>query len=113
MTARARARWIIFGASAVGLSININIEYHMSLLQWHLKINAVPTTDEDFTIIKASGRAAEYDVELYRFSPAVENITDIIVECNWEFLPDDNLQIGFANTDTNNVAVEVIMGGRK
>lgn len=74
---------------------------------------SAPTTSENivFTIIDALG--AEFNTTVYTLDPSNDSTTDVLLtDINVPTFPGDKIQATYANTDGNNVAIQVIYANR-
>lgn len=111
MPHRSRRYYNAAAVAGQGESIALNEEmpFHATLLQITVKLGAVQTSTDIFTVLKDSTIGAIYDVELYAEDFAIKELTDIIIPCKYELQRFDRLVITYANTDDVNVGVEAVI----
>ena len=111
MTAHARSRIYVRGAVEEGqqdaISITYTLPFNAVLLQWMYVISDMPTEDEIITIERQT-TPAEYTHIVAEQNPGADARQYFRCNERAEFKIGDVVQVDYANTDNNAVAVELV-----
>lgn len=103
-------KWPARTVGALSLIANPGDQAHLLVIT--IKIDAVPTTNENLTIVwHHGGIVGAYSVELLREDPAAEAIQNIVYlpESKFIIAENDTIQVSYANSDGNQIAAQIVM----
>ena len=103
-------KWPARTVGALSLVANPGDQAHLLVVT--IKISAVPTTNENLTIMwHHGGVVGAYSVELLREDPAAEAIQNIVYlpESKLVIAASDTIEVAYANSDSNQIAAQITM----
>jgi hypothetical protein len=103
-------RSLFTGAAAFAGSVKPVGDERWVLLEVRVHLGAASATSENFTITLDSVSGAAYDALL--FSQDMNAVTDVVwhLDLGRVFMPGDELDLAWANTNTETYGVEIIWG---
>jgi hypothetical protein len=96
---------------AAGIAYTLNPYFAFELIEWTLKLNAIPTTSESLTVKKNAVAGAVYDVPIYAKDLAELTPTpEIYFSCEPEefcFEAGDTLDFAWLNSDSRTYGLQI------
>lgn len=108
-----RARLYVQAEASLGQGESIFFQklmpYNSTFLQIQIHWTSLPTTGEDFCVIKRSVSGPLFDILIRCYNPVVGMFKDIICNDHFEFRKGDTLELTYANTDDLGVGAVCVL----
>jgi hypothetical protein len=101
------------GAEAIATSLTVPAGQTYQLVSVTCKINAAPTTSENFTVTLNANAGAAYDVLLHTVDPSITPITSLVWQPDEPVLLEggDVVDVAWFNTDRRTYGLQITAMG--
>lgn len=92
------------GATAIAETLAPGVKFRLLRIEAHW--GAAPSDSENFTVTLDAGDGSDYDVLIDSVDPSAGSQTDLvfIYGVGYEYEPDDEIDIAYANTGTDTIS---------